>query len=51
MGRVADRFGISVPVIIAAFCLLTGYVAAGYSQDDCDAMFFGTANRVYRLGL
>ena len=33
MGRVADRFGISVPIIIGAFCLLTGYVAAGYSTD------------------
>jgi MFS family permease len=31
MGRVADRFGIAVPVIIGAICLLTGYVLAALS--------------------
>jgi MFS family permease len=33
MGRVADRFGIFVPVLIAAACLLCGYVAAGYATS------------------
>jgi hypothetical protein len=31
MGRLADRFGVAVPVVIGAFGLGTGFVAAGMS--------------------
>ncbi|MEP7030501.1 MAG: MFS transporter [Pseudolabrys sp.] len=33
MGRLADRFGIVVPLIIGAFCLSLGYIAVGYSSS------------------
>jgi len=33
MGRLADRFGVAVPVIIGAFGLGTGFVLAGLSQS------------------
>ncbi len=33
MGRVADRYGIVVPIMIGALCLGTGYVLAGLSTN------------------
>jgi MFS family permease len=32
MGRLADRFGVMVPVLIGAVCLGAGFIAAGASQ-------------------
>jgi MFS family permease len=32
MGRLADRFGVMVPVLIGALCLGSGFVLAGYAQ-------------------
>jgi MFS family permease len=31
MGRLADRFGVIVPVLIGIFCLGTGFIVAGYA--------------------
>ena len=31
MGRLADRFGVVVPVLIGTFCLGTGFIAAGFA--------------------
>ena len=31
MGKLADRFGVMVPVVIGTFCLGLGFVAAGFS--------------------
>ena len=33
LGRLADRFGIVVPILIGAACIGIGYVAAGYSAN------------------
>jgi MFS family permease len=33
MGRLADRFGVMVPVLIGAVCLGLGFIAAGHSQS------------------
>ena len=33
MGRLADRYGVVVPVIVGALCLGGGFVAAGFSQS------------------
>ena len=33
MGRLADRFGVFVPVVVGAFCLAGGFIAAGLSQS------------------
>jgi len=33
MGRLADRFGVMVPVLIGAVCLGLGFIAAGASQS------------------
>jgi MFS family permease len=33
LGRLADRFGIVVPVLIGAACIGIGYVAAGYTAN------------------
>ena len=33
MGRLADRFGVAVPVVIGAFGLGAGFIAAGLSQS------------------
>ena len=33
MGRLADRFGVAVPVVIGAFGLGAGFIAAGFSQS------------------
>lgn len=33
MGRLADRFGIVLPVVIGAFLLAAGYLAAGFSPS------------------
>jgi MFS family permease len=51
MGRVSDRFGIMVPMMIAALCLAAGFVAAAYAPDywtflaiqACLIGFMGTA--------
>ncbi len=32
MGRLSDRFGVMVPVLIGACCLCLGFVAAGYAS-------------------
>lgn len=32
MGRVADRFGVDVPAVIASFALPAGFIAAAYAQ-------------------
>ena len=42
-----DGLSCSYPVLWNAFKKM----AAGYSETEKHAMFFGTANRVYRLGL
>jgi MFS family permease len=31
MGKLADRFGVIVPVLIGTFCLGTGFIAAGFA--------------------
>jgi MFS family permease len=33
MGRLADRFGVIVPVLIGTFCLGLGFITAGYAQS------------------
>jgi MFS family permease len=33
MGRLADRFGVIVPVMIGAMCLALGFTAAGFAQN------------------
>jgi MFS family permease len=33
MGRLADRFGIAVPMVIGTLALCLGYIATGYSQS------------------
>jgi len=33
MGKLADRFGVRVPVLVGSVCLATGFVAAGMSQN------------------
>jgi MFS family permease len=33
MGRLADRFGVIVPVLIGSFCLGLGFITAGYAQS------------------
>jgi MFS family permease len=33
MGRLADRFGVRVPVLIGTFCLGAGFVVAGFSGN------------------
>jgi len=33
MGRLADRFGITVPVIVSTLCLGAGYVAVGHASS------------------
>ena len=33
MGRIADRFGMAVPILIGAACLLAGYVLAAQAQS------------------
>ncbi|WP_417520160.1 amidohydrolase family protein [Minwuia sp.] len=42
-----DKVSVSYPVLWNAFKL----IASAYSEAERDALFFGTANRVYRLGL
>ena len=33
MGRLADRFGVQVPVVAGSVCLALGFIAAGFSQN------------------
>jgi MFS family permease len=33
MGKLSDRFGVMVPVIVGSVCLALGFVAAGFSQN------------------
>jgi MFS family permease len=33
MGKVADRFGVMVPVLIGSACLALGFIAAGFAQN------------------
>ena len=33
MGKLADRFGVIVPVLIGTFCLGTGFIAAGFADS------------------
>ena len=47
MGRLADRFGIVVPVVIGAVCLALGYVAAGLAST---LWLFALAHAVLGFG-
>ncbi len=33
MGKIADRFGVMVPVLIGSACLALGFIAAGFAQN------------------
>jgi MFS family permease len=33
MGRLADRYGVTVPIMLATFCLAAGYFAAGHADS------------------
>ena len=33
MGKLADRFGVTVPVLIGSVCLALGFIAAGFAQN------------------
>ncbi|HET7199956.1 MAG TPA: MFS transporter, partial [Burkholderiales bacterium] len=33
MGKLSDRFGVMVPVIVGSVCLALGFVAAGFSRN------------------
>jgi len=33
MGKIADRFGVMVPVLVGSACLALGFIAAGFAQN------------------